>query len=72
MSKFTHYGWFSFCPVYIADPYTNNPTLRSRRVWMQPLLKLAVAVQSLAIGVCTMMNPDWIPTWKIKITGKVS
>ena len=71
MNKFTHVGWLSFCPVLIGDTHTGNPVVRARKPWLQPLLHLAVGVQSLAIGVCSLMNPNWEPVWNIRITGKL-
>jgi hypothetical protein len=70
-NKFTHVGWFSFCPVYIAEPYGGNPILRSRYVWLKPVLRLAVAMQRVAIMVCMCTNPHWQPTWRLKVSGEV-
>jgi hypothetical protein len=68
---YTHYGWFGFCPIYLANPYSQSPDLTSRAEWLMPLLKLNVALQQAAIGVCTLMNPEWVPTWKIRLSGKL-
>lgn len=70
MNKFTHYGWFSFCPVYVGGD-KEAPDVMARHRWLQPLLHLAVYVQGLAIGLCSMVNPDWEPTWRIRITGAI-
>ncbi len=68
--KFTHKGWFGFCPVYLADTFSGNPIVVPRHGYLRPLLDLAIAVQEISIGVCTLMNPHWEPMWKIRLTGK--
>lgn len=68
---YTHEGWFGFCPVYIADPYSRCPQLTYKRQWLKPLLFLNLALQQMAIVVCTLMDPEWEPTWKIRLTGKL-
>jgi len=68
--KYTHKGWFGFCPVYLADTFSGNPIVVPRRDWLRPLLDLAIAVQETSIGVCSLMNPHWEPMWKIRLTGK--
>lgn len=71
MKKYTHRGWFGFCPIYIGDPYGKCPDIIARHRWLHPLLELNVWLQEVAIGMCTMMNPEWEPVWKIRLTGKM-
>jgi hypothetical protein len=69
--KYTHKGWLGFCPIFLANPYSNMPDLTSRTEWLMPVLKFNIWLQELAIGVCTLVDPEWEPTWKIRLTGKV-
>lgn len=69
--KYTHKGWMGFCPIYLRDPYTNNPSITPRRSWLMPVLKLNIFLQELAIGACSLVNPHWEPVWKIRLTGKL-
>lgn len=72
MNKYTHRGWFGFCPIYIGQPYSYCPDIIARRRWLQPLLDLNVWLQEVAISVCRLMDPYWSPMWKIRLTGKIS
>jgi hypothetical protein len=71
MNKYTHRGWFGFCPIYLRDTYTNNPSITPRRAWLMPVLKASIFLQELAIGACSIANPHWEPVWKIRLTGKL-
>lgn len=68
--KYSHRGWFGFCPVYVNNPYTNCPSVCPRHPLLMPLMYLNVEIQRMAIAACAMMAPDWEPVWKIKLTGK--
>ena len=69
---YTHYGWFGFCPVYIADPWGRCPNVTYRHPILKPLLDLNIRLQQTAIFLCSMVNPEWEPAWKIRLTGKLS
>lgn len=71
MKQYTHLGWFGFCPIYVGGLQGRCPDIKARFTWLEPLLRLNIALQELSIGVCTMMDPDWTPTWKIKLTRKL-
>lgn len=70
--KYTHRGWFGFCPIYLGGINTDCPNVMARRRWLEPLLHFCIGIQEAAIGVCTLVNPQWEPVWKIRITGKLT
>jgi hypothetical protein len=67
--KYSHRGWFGFCPVYVDKPWSESPTVCPRHPVLIPLMRLNVFIQRMAISACLIMNPEWTPTWKIKLTG---
>jgi hypothetical protein len=69
--KYSHYGWFGFCPVYIANPFGACPEVTERYWWLAPVLVLNIKLQGLAIGVCSLIDPYWTPAWKIRLSGKI-
>ena len=69
--RYTHKGWFGFCPVYLANPHSQCPNVTYRHWWLKPVLHLNVVLQQAAIMMCSVMAPDWEPTWKIRLTGKL-
>ena len=71
MKTYTHLGWLGFCPIYLAGPYTGTPDITPRKPWLMPLLRLNIWLQELSICVCAAVNPDWEPTWRIRLTGKL-
>lgn len=68
--KYSHKGWFGFCPVYVDKPYSGSPSVCPRKPWLMPLIYLNIEIQRMAIAACSMMDPHWAPVWKIKLTGK--
>lgn len=72
MRKYTHRGWFGFCPVYLGSINTDCPNVIARRRWLEPVLHVNVFIQELAIGACSIINPHWEPVWKIRITGPLT
>lgn len=70
-APYTHTGWFGMCPVYVADIDRDCVRLKPRWNVCLPLFWLSYQLQSMAIGVCSMADPSWQPTWKILLTGKL-
>ncbi len=70
LARYTHKGWFGFCPVFIEDPHGRCPNLTSRHPLLMPILRFNVWLQELSIATCSLMAPDWEPTWSIRLTGK--
>ena len=68
--KYSHRGWFGFCPVYINNPWSGSPSVCPRAKWLMPLMLLNVAIQRMAIAACLLVNPYWSPTWKMRVTGE--
>lgn len=68
---FTHKGWCGFCPIYLSDIYSNCPGVIARHPLLHPLLKLNIWLQECAIGFCTMINPEWTPVWKLRVTASL-
>jgi hypothetical protein len=69
MDRYTHKGWFGICPVYIANPYHECPTLTPRAWWAAPLMWVSIKLQETGIAICSYMDPEWEPVWKIRLTG---
>jgi hypothetical protein len=68
--KWTHKGWFGFCPVYLADDGDGGLMLTPRRWWFNPLYYLSGWIQQLRITVCSWLVPGYVPLWKFRITGE--
>lgn len=68
--KYSHKGWFGFCPVYVDNPFSESPKVCPRYSWLMPLMYFNIEIQRLAISACQLMDPYWSPVWKIKLTGK--
>jgi hypothetical protein len=67
---FTHNGWFGFCPVKIADPYGGEPCLAARWWWLEPLFDMNEGIQGAVILLCSAMNHEYEPMWRIRVTGE--
>lgn len=69
--RLTHYGWWLFCPVKIGDLDTDCPTLVPRWFWCAPLYWLAHQLQSVIIGLNSMVFEDYEPAWYFAVTGEI-
>lgn len=69
--KFTHYGWFAFCPVRIGGLDTDAPMIDPRWPWLAPVFWLAEATQQITIAIASAMWADYEPVFAIKITGEI-
>ena len=71
LSEFTHKGWVSFCPVYIAEPYSECPIVCERDWVPEFVLTLANWTQMTAMWFLSAINHDYEPLFAIKITGEL-
>lgn len=71
-SDYTHKGWFGICPIYLRNPDSDCPTVAPRWNWVVPLFVVSEWWQGAAIWLCTVVNPDYEPRWKIRITGELN
>lgn len=69
--EYTHKGWMGMCPMYIGKLDTECPDLLPRHEVFASLAHFAIFLQGMAITVCSFVNPEWTPTWVIRVTGKL-
>lgn len=69
--KFTHYGWWLFCPVKLGCLEEEAPFIEPRWPICTPLYYLAWGIQSLVIGLCSLAFEDYEPLWYFKVTGEI-
>lgn len=70
--KPTHYGWLLFCPVTVAMIGDFGAALEPRWAFLRPVLWLALQCNMALITLMSLINPDYEPTWSIKITGEIN
>lgn len=70
--KYTHVGWLGFCPVKLSEIESNCPHVAPRFWGTTWLLYLCIFIQEQAIAFCSMVDPEWEPTWHILVTRKLS
>lgn len=68
--KFTHRGWFWFCPIYFATD-SEGLVVEARRPWMEPLFSLALSFEAARIWLCTLLSPDYGPAFWFVETGEL-
>lgn len=69
-SKFTHKGWWWFCPVYLnAD--AKEPTVVPRHWSLDLPYELAGALEATRIFLSCLFIPRYEPSFMILITGKI-
>ena len=68
--KFTHIGWFGFCPIKIADLDSEVPLLAPRWAILAPVFWLAEQMEAAAIAHATLYGRE--PQWGFKVTGEIT
>ena len=69
--RFTHKGWMLFCPIKLAEPYSEAPLVAARWPILDPLFWLSEQVQAVVIGLCSMTSAEYEPQWYFKVTGEL-
>lgn len=70
MSEYKQKGWIGFAPVYISSVTDDEPDVRARDWTPDWLLDISLAMYELCFMAASLMDPDFVPRWPIKITGK--
>lgn len=70
--KLTHKGWFGLCPVYFADIDSDAPLAEPRHWSLGWLMHLSVAIYSAVIFMKTVIDPEWMPVWPLRVTGELA
>lgn len=68
--KFTHKGWFWFCPVYL-NAGDGEPFVEPRHWSMQPAFWLALRLEIARIFLTTMIDPDYEASFMFLVTGEL-
>lgn len=71
-TRFTHLGWFAFCPIYISAPFDQEPVICERNGVPEFVLTAAEWLQASIIFVLSMMSPDYEPSFAFTLTGRIS
>lgn len=69
--KPTHKGWLGICPILIANPFDEGPTIIERHWVFKPLLHTVVWSYMAAFHAIGFMFPGIECSWPLRITGKV-
>lgn len=64
-------GWMNFCPIYIEDPESGEPTIWPRHWCLEPVLWLALQVQYTTNYLGESLYMDWDPGFRIWIGKRV-
>lgn len=70
--KWKHKGWFAFCPVYIDDIRSPNPTLTERNWVPELVMELARWFQVISMQIIATFDEDYEPRFMFAVTGKLS
>jgi peptidoglycan/LPS O-acetylase OafA/YrhL len=69
--RFTHRGWFAFCPVYLAEVGPDGVSVEERHGVPAWVLDLAQAFMAAAIFLLTVIDPNYVPQWGVFITAEI-
>lgn len=66
-TKYTHKGWFMFCPVYIGGTIYLDPELHERNWVPSWWFDIAVWFCQSINWVLSAVDPDYVPLFPIKV-----
>lgn len=69
--KFTHKGWFGFCPVYFSNLDSVSPFVHERHWIFTPIMILNELIFGFMFFVLTSINREYIPEWPLRVTGEI-
>jgi hypothetical protein len=70
-SQYSHRGWFGICPIYLGNLHSDAPAVAPRWELAVPLFVVSEWWQGACIYICTLVDPEYIPCWKFRITGEL-
>jgi len=68
--KFTHKGWYWFCPIYIREG-SDEFLVAERHALFAPLFWLASKLDEARIFVTSLLVKDYEPEFMFKVTGEL-
>ncbi|MFC5525240.1 hypothetical protein ACFPPA_05735 [Rhodanobacter ginsengisoli] len=69
--RFTHRGWFAFCPVYLAEEGADGMLVSERNGVPAWVMGAAEAFMGVAIFLLCAINPRYEPQWGFIVTGEI-
>jgi hypothetical protein len=70
--KFTHKGWFGFCPVYFANLESISPFVHERHWIFTPVMILNEWIFGALFFILTSINNEYEPMWPLKVTSEIN
>ncbi|WP_410681183.1 hypothetical protein [Avibacterium paragallinarum] len=68
---FTHYGWLWGIPVYVKDIHSEAPEIIAANFIPDWVLTIADQIGFFIEGLMNINNPEYMPMFKIRITGEI-
>lgn len=69
---YTHEGWFGMCPIYIANPFTDEaPALEARWWWLEWWFTLNALMFQAINWAMSYANPEHDGYFPIRITREI-
>ncbi|WP_017807115.1 hypothetical protein [Avibacterium paragallinarum] len=68
---FTHYGWLWGIPVYVKDIDSEAPIIEAANFIPEWVLTVADQIGFFIEGLLNIHNPEYVPMFKIRITGEI-
>lgn len=69
--RYTHKGWFWFCPIYLSPEEPGFP-VEARREWLEPLFAVCEWLEQARIALTSLLAPGYEPTFMFHITGELT
>lgn len=66
----THKGWFYLCPIYMSD-IEGDMNVEARWEWLEWWFTVNEWVIGNMIAIALLINPEYEPTFSIRITGEI-
>lgn len=69
--KYTHKGWFLFCPIYLNADDGEGMAVDARWAWLDWWFDVNGFIFDLFVTVALFFNPDMEPSFPFMVTGEI-
>jgi hypothetical protein len=69
--RYSHYGWFFMCPVYIGNLDSAAPYVDARSTWLEWWHDVNLAIFSVCVMIMEGINPEYEAMFPLYLTGEI-
>jgi hypothetical protein len=69
--RYSHYGWFFMCPVYIGNLESEAPFVDARLRCLEWWHDVNLFIFGICVLIMEAINPEYEPMFPLRLTGEI-